>query len=195
MFRSPNDTREICKKKTVKWPEEERRTGGRCQEGKTLWNVLWIFSLDSSQREDLIWNEGKSLTGVSKSCESHRGTIIFSSDRSLILLFWIKYWTFLYFIWAPLTPTWDFCPPFFCPPVGFLTVLSDTANVGLESAWFSDLFVWSTLCSVWGTRVTNAQLTRTDFTVENQVEAQTPAVILIWFKNAASHPKNSHEFD
>lgn len=44
-----------------------------------------------------------------------------------------------------------------------------------------DVFVWSTLCSVRGARVTNAQLTRTDFTIENQVEAQTPAVMLVWF--------------
>lgn len=39
------------------------------------------------------------------------------------------------------------------------------------------LFVWSTLCSVWGTWLTNTQLTRTDLTTENQVEAQTPAVV------------------
>lgn len=44
-----------------------------------------------------------------------------------------------------------------------------------------DVFVWSTLCSVRGARVTNTQLTRTDFTIENQVEAQTPAVMLVWF--------------
>ena len=77
------------KKKTTKRkendPEEERRTDGRTVSGgKTSWNVLLNFSVDSSQSEDLIWNGGKTLTDVTKSCETHRGTIIFSSDRSLI---------------------------------------------------------------------------------------------------------------
>lgn len=47
------------KKKKVKMTRGGETDGRTVSGGKTSRNVLWIFSLDSSQREDLIWNGGK----------------------------------------------------------------------------------------------------------------------------------------